>query len=140
MILTRHPLRSEAPPDHILICMSDQKTGAKRWLENRRSERIELHVPVGVYRPAGEGPPFCESTQTLVVSAHGALIPLKALVATKQKLLLQNSISGEQQECRVVSINNELAACPCKVAVEFSQPSPRFWRLAYPPGDWTKSN
>ena len=119
--------------------MSDQKTEPKRWLTNRRSERIALHVPVVVYRPAGEGPPFYENTQTLVVSAHGALIPLKALVATKQRLLLQNTNSGEQQECRVVSINNELTG-PCKIAVEFTQPSPRFWRLAYPPGDWTGHN
>lgn len=139
LILTRHPPCSEPLPDHILICMSEQKTGAKRWLKNRRSERIELHVPVVIYRPTGEGPPFCENTQTLVVSAHGAQIPLKALVATKQRLLLQNTNSGEQQECRVVSINNELGG-PCKVAVEFTQPSPGFWHLAYPPSDWTKSN
>jgi hypothetical protein len=119
--------------------MSEQKIGTRRWLRNRRSERIELHVPVVIYRRAGDGPPFYENTQTLIVSAHGALIPLKALVATKQKLLLQNTNNGEQQECRVVSINNELSG-PCKVAVEFTQPSPRFWRFAYPPSDWTTSN
>ena len=119
--------------------MSDQKIGAKRWSKNRRSGRIELNVPVVIYRAPGEGPPFYENTQTLVVSAHGALVPLKALVATKQKLLLQNTNSGEQQECRVVSINNELSG-PCMVAVEFTQPSPRFWRVAYPPSDWTASN
>jgi hypothetical protein len=119
--------------------MSDQQTGAKRWLKNRRSERIELRVPVVIYRPAGEGPPFYENTQTLVVNAHGALIPLTALVATKQRLLLQNTNSGEQQECRVVSINHERTG-PSKVAVEFTQPSPRIWRVAYPPADWTTTN
>ena len=119
--------------------MSHQPTGAKRWLRNRRSERIELRVPCVIYRPAGEGPPFYENTQTLVVNAHGALISLKGLVATKQRLLLQNTNSGEQQECRVVSINNERTG-PSKVAVEFTRASPRFWRVAYPPFDWTTSN
>ena len=133
-------LRYEPWQDSIRISMSDlQRTGAKRWSKNRRSERLELHVPVVVYRRSGEGPPFYENSQTLVVSAHGALIPLKGLVATQQRLLVQNTNSGEQQECRVVSINNELTG-PCKIAVEFTQPSPRFWRVAYPPADWTSSN
>ena len=40
----------------IMVYMSDQKlNGAKRWLKNRRSQRIELNAPVVVYRAAGEG-------------------------------------------------------------------------------------
>lgn len=117
--------------------MSDQPLHeAKRWLKNRRSQRIELHVPVVIYRPSGEGPPFYETTQTLVVSAHGALMPLTGLVAVRQRLLVQNTSSGEQQECRVVGIQKELAG-PSKIAVEFTQPVPKFWRVAYPPADWT---
>jgi hypothetical protein len=55
--------------------MHDQKlTNTKRWLKNRRSQRIDLSVPVVVYRRPGEGPQFYENTQTLVVSAHGALM------------------------------------------------------------------
>jgi|SRR6516225_1564619 hypothetical protein len=113
-----------------------QLHSVKRRLKSRRSQRIELRVPVVVYRPAGEGPPFNEATQTLVVSAHGALIALKGLVAARQRLLVQNATSGEQQECRVVSIQNEMTG-PCKVAVEFTCPAPKFWRVAYPPADWT---
>ena len=53
--------------------MHDQKlTSTKRWLKNRRSQRIDLHVPVVVYRAPGEGPQFYENTQTLVVSALGS--------------------------------------------------------------------
>src|SRR5271169_3172692 len=75
----------------IMVCMPDQKLNyAKRWLKDRRSQRIELNVPVVVYRVAGEGPQFYESTQTLVVSAHGALIALTDMVVPRQRLLVQN--------------------------------------------------
>ncbi len=51
---------------------------------------------------------------------------------------MQNIDSGEQKECRVVYVEKELTG-PTKVAVEFTQPAPSFWRIAYPPADWTAS-
>jgi hypothetical protein len=121
------------------LCMQDQKhTNTRRWLKNRRSQRIDLNVPVVVYRPLNEGPQFYESTQTCVVSAHGALIALTDMVAPRQRLLVQNTESGEQQECRVVSVKKEPVGPP-KVAVEFARPAPGFWHLAFPPADWAGS-
>ena len=116
--------------------MSDQQCiGTKRWLRKRRSQRITLTVPVVVHRPPNEGPQFYERTQTLNVSAHGALMALGGLVAPRQMLLVQNIASGEQQECRVVYVDKDLMG-PTKVAVEFTRPAPSFWRIAYPPADW----
>jgi hypothetical protein len=66
----------------ILICIYDQKfTNTNRWLKNRRSQRIDLNIPVVVLRPSGEERQLYESTQTLVVSAHGALLALTDVVA-----------------------------------------------------------
>jgi len=110
----------------------------RRWQKARRSQRLPLNVSVMVHRPPKEGPQFYERTRTLSASAHGALLALTGLVAPRQRLLLQNSASGEQQECRVVYVERDLAG-PTKVAVEFAQPAPGFWRIAYPPADW-KSN
>ncbi len=119
--------------------MSDQRlTGTKQWLRKRRSQRIELNVPVFVHRPSKASSQFHERTQTLVVSAHGALMALADKVAPKQTLLVQNIDSGEQQECRVVYVEKELTG-PTKVALEFTRPAPSFWRIAYPPADWTAS-
>ena len=118
--------------------MSDLPT-KKRWLRQRRSERIEFNVPVVVHRTAREGPQFSERTQTLRVNAHGALMTLAGLVAVKQKLLLQNIGSGEQQECRVISVEANPVG-PTKVAVEFAHPSPGFWHIAYPPSDWNSAS
>ena len=97
--------------------------------------RIKWDASVVVHRPQKEGPQFSERTQTLTVSAHGALIALTGLVAPKQRLVVQNATSGEQQECRVVTVEKDFTG-PTKVAVEFAQPAPRFWRIAYPPTDW----
>jgi hypothetical protein len=101
----------------------------------RRSQRIEMNVPVVVYRTRREGPPFYENTQTLVINAHGALVDLTDMVAPRQKLQMQNPESGENLECRVVSVKRERIGPP-KVAVEFTQPTPSFWRIAFPPADW----
>jgi hypothetical protein len=97
-----------------------------------------MNVPVVVYRPPKEGQQFYEKTETLVVSAHGALMVLAASVASKQRLLVQNVDSGEQQECRVVYVERLLTG-PTQVAVEFMRPAPSFWRIPYPPADWTTS-
>jgi hypothetical protein len=116
--------------------MHDQKLSDKvKWLKNRRSQRIDLNVPVVVYPPPNEGAQFYESTQTLVVSAHGALLALTDKVMPKQRLLVQNAESGEQEECRVVSVKKGMTGPP-KVAVEFTRPAPSFWHLAFPPADW----
>jgi hypothetical protein len=113
--------------------------GKKRWLRQRRSERIELNVPVVVHRLPGEGPRFSERTHTLKVSAHGALMALAGLIAVRQRLLLQNVASGEQQECRVISVEANPMG-PMKVAVEFTCPAPGFWHIAYPPSDWKSAS
>jgi len=113
-------------------CMPDSKN---RWFKERRSLRIKWDASVVVHRPSKEGPQFNERTQTLAVSAHGALIGLTGRVVPKHRLLMQNAASGEEQECRVVYVENDPTG-PTKVAVEFVQPAPRFWRIAYPPADW----
>jgi hypothetical protein len=119
--------------------MSDQQlTNSQRRLKKRRSHRIELNVPVVVHRAPKDGPQFYESTQTLVVNAHGALIALVDKVAPKQRLLVKNVDSGEQQECHVVYVEKALMGPP-RVAVEFTRPLPSFWHIAFPPADWTTS-
>jgi hypothetical protein len=119
--------------------MSDQQlTDTKQWLRKRRSQRIELTVPVVVHRHLKEGPQFSERAQTLVVNAHGALMALTEKVAPKQRLLMQDVNSGEQKEWRVVYMEKALIE-PTRVAVEFTRPASGFWRIAYPPADWTAS-
>ena len=116
--------------------MDDQTPNViKRWLKNRRSQRIGLSVSVVVYRAPSQGPVFYENTQTLVVNAHGALVTLTDLVAPRQRLFMQNVGSGEHLECRVVSVKREPIGPP-QVALEFMRPTPNFWHIAFTPADW----
>ena len=104
--------------------------------KNRRSQRLVLSVPVVAYRSQQLGLPFSEGTRTVAVSAHGASITLTAKVAADQKILLKHAITGEERECRVVSTQKSLTG-PAEVGVEFLQPAPNFWHVAFPPRDWT---
>lgn len=113
-----------------------RRPGTARWVLRRRSQRLERNVSVVVYRPPKEGQQFYEKTQTLVVSAHGALMTLAASVALNQRLIVQNIDTGEQQECRVVYVGRMLTG-PTQAAVEFMQPAPSFWRIPDRPADWT---
>jgi hypothetical protein len=87
------------------------------------------------YRPVRQGPPFYEGTRTLAASAHGALINLAAKVATDQRLILKNALTGQEQVCRIVFRNKKLFG-PTEVGIEFERPAPDFWRVAFPPPDW----
>ena len=106
------------------------------WKEKRRSQRLALSVPVVAYRSEKLGLPFSEGTRTLMVSAHGALISLDAKVVADQRLVLKHALSGEEQECRVVFTRGNSRIGPTEVGVEFRQPAPNFWHIAFPPGDW----
>jgi hypothetical protein len=113
-----------------------QSSQPKPCAKKRRSQRLVLSVPVVAYRRPKQGPPFYEGTRTLVVSAHGALISLAAKVAPDQRPFLQNAVSGEEQECRIVFTEKKLIG-PTEVGIEFERPAPNFWHIAFPPADWT---
>jgi hypothetical protein len=114
--------------------MAQQVIALKPWTEKRRSQRLSRNIPVIAYRSRPMGPAFSEGTHAMVVNAHGALISLVAKVAVGQRFFLKHGITGEQQECRVVFTRNSIG--PTEVAIEFQQPAPNFWHIAYPPADW----
>jgi hypothetical protein len=73
-----------------------------------------------------------------VVNAHGALINLETKVAAHEKLVLKHALSGEEQECRVVFTRGSSMVGPIEVGIEFRQPAPNFWHIAFPPSDWQR--
>jgi hypothetical protein len=115
-----------------VVMVQKQLSPTRHWKNRRRSQRLVLRVPVVAYRSRRIGSPFSEGTHTLVVSAHGALISLTAKVAADQRLVLKHAVSGEEQECRVVFTRKNMAG-PTEVGIEFLQPAPNFWHIAFPP-------
>jgi len=103
----------------------------------RRSQRVILSLPIVVRAEGGPGSaPLEEATQTLVVNAHGALITIAARVEKGQTLRIFNGTTQEELLCRVIYVGQKLGG-KAQVGVEFHKPSPDFWRIAFPPEDWT---
>ncbi|HEX4545660.1 MAG TPA: PilZ domain-containing protein, partial [Candidatus Acidoferrum sp.] len=102
----------------------------------RRSQRVCLSVPVTVMREGLGKNVTSEDTRTLIVSAHGALIILGLSVETGQLLTLKHFKTQEQLVCRVIHLGPEQSG-KREVGIEFEKPSPRFWRIAFPPADWS---
>jgi hypothetical protein len=106
------------------------------YVNQRRSQRILLTVPIVISGISSSNAVFTERTSTLIVSAHGALIQLREHVAIGQKLRIKNSVTNEEMNCTVMDVTPGNTAIP-EVGVEFSTPSPHFWRVSFPPADWT---
>jgi hypothetical protein len=108
------------------------------WLaaNRRRSQRVLMKIPVRVSFHAGAVSLSEEETHTLAVSAHGALIAISAPVYRGQRLTLSNVQTKGSLECVVAHIDH-FPGEQIKVGVEFLLPNPTFWRVAFPPKDWT---
>jgi hypothetical protein len=72
----------------------------------------------------------------LVVNAHGALIQLRERVLDGHMLRIKNLATNEELNCTVVDVNPGSFAT-FEVGVEFAEPCARFWRVAFPPPDWS---
>ncbi len=103
---------------------------ARQWKTERRSKRIFLSVPVSVYGWGPDDSPFCDLTRSVSISAHGGLLTLEPAVRLGQKLLVMNSNTQEELECRVVHVGPAQEA-KRKVGIEFTKPTRSFWGLAY---------
>ena len=102
----------------------------------RRSQRVLMQVPVRVRGTDSQGNSFEEESETLAINAHGALTLLNARVTSGSKILLQHKRTQEEQECHVVFLG-PVRAGKAEIGLEFSEPRPTFWRVAFPPEDWS---
>ncbi|HXF15038.1 MAG TPA: hypothetical protein VN517_17930 [Terriglobales bacterium] len=103
--------------------------------EARRSQRVVARIRVKVIRRDESGGTFSEETHTLVVNAHGALLMLAMKVRAGEILTLENGVGKERTQVRVVRVGKRIES-KNEVAIEFSSPTPRFWHIDFPPGDW----
>jgi PilZ domain len=108
------------------------------WLaaNRRRSQRVLMKIPVRVSGQAGAASLLEEETHTLAISAHGALLAIAAPVYRGQKFTLSNVQTKAALECVVAHVNR-IPGEQLQVGVEFMLPNPTFWRVAFPPKDWT---
>lgn len=116
--------------------MSSQNLRPNAPANPRRSQRILLSVALRVSGKQINGSPFVEHTHTLIVNADGALIQLRQAVHVNQPLNLRNMSTGEEEHCTVMDVNDGANGVP-EVGVEFAKSNSRFWRVSFPPADWS---
>ena len=116
--------------------MNPSNARSQPHTQQRRSQRILLSVPILVSGQHANGSPFSERTKAQVVNAHGALIHLREPVLTGQKLRIKHLATNEEVGCTVADISAGSTDTP-EVGVAFSKPCPSFWRVSFPPEDWS---
>ena len=102
--------------------------------EQRRSRRVHIAMPVIVRGKLGPQP-FEEQTLTGVVSAHGCTVRLATQLIHGQRVSIVNPKTAEELPCTVISLGQRDGQ-KREVGMEFSEPSPLFWRIVFPPDDW----
>jgi tyrosine-protein phosphatase YwqE len=102
-----------------------------RCKERRRTVRVMLSVPLRVSGHTQIGERFSIRALSHSVSLHGASIELQLEVVLGEILQLENEITKEQVEGRVVSIRRTRDGKKY-VAIEFVSEDANFWHMAFP--------
>jgi len=116
--------------------MGQSPNGPKHPGPRRRSQRVLMQVSVRLRGTDSQGSNFEEDTGTLAINAHGALVLLQARVTSGSKVHLQHKVTKEEQECHVAFLG-PVRSGKAEVGLEFSEARPGFWRVAFPPEDWS---
>ena len=101
-------------------------------VERRRCKRYAFTIPVKVYGRTPRNHPFRDVTAMMTVGMHGGLLNMKPRVRLGQKILIVNSFTEEERECRVVYVDSKQRGRR-KVAVEFANADGDFWHVYSPP-------
>ena len=119
--------------------MSDMRAPIPREVpaERRRSQRVNIAMPVLV-RGKRAGQPFEEQALTISVNAHGCMVRLATAVTRGQEVAIVNVKTVEELPCKVTFLGQKEGG-KTEVGLEFVEPSPVFWRIAFPPEDWDPS-
>ena len=119
--------------------MSRISTTSTHAAPRRRSQRVLMQVGVRVRGKDAQGKDFEEMTETLAINAHGALILLNVRLVSGAIIHVKHNKTEEEQECHVAFLG-PVRSGRAEVGVEFTSPRPTFWRVAFPPEDWSPKN
>lgn len=126
-------------PEHLQILdtwIAESRETSWLTATRRRSQRVLMTLPVRVSGQLGPASPIEEETHTVAISAHGAMIILSMPVYRGQRFTVLNIQTKDSLECvavHIAKINDKQS----QVGLEFLLPNPTFWRVAFPPRDWS---
>jgi periplasmic protein TonB len=101
-----------------------------------RSQPVALEIPVTVngartVEGSDKREPFAETTQTVLVFPHGAVIRIATTLAPGQLIFLTNEKTKKEVVCQVVKSRSGGSASGY-VELLFTEPAPAFWGLRLP--------
>jgi len=102
-----------------------------RCKERRRTVRVMLTVPLRVSGKTEIGERFSVKALSHSVSLHGASVELEQGVVLDEILQLENAVTHEKAEGKVVSIRRSREG-KRYVAVEFTSGDVNFWHMVFP--------
>ncbi len=102
-----------------------------RCKERRRTMRVMLTVPLRVHGITADGDTYAVNTKSHTVSLHGASIELEHTVALGDILVLENALTHEQVEGKVVTIKRSREG-KIYVGIQFTDLNANFWHMAFP--------
>jgi periplasmic protein TonB len=101
-----------------------------------RPQPVALEIPVTVngartVEGSDKREPFSESTQTVLVFSHGAVIRLASTLAPGQLIFLTNEKTKKEVVCQVIKSKNYRSVTGY-VELEFTEPAIGFWGMRFP--------
>lgn len=101
-----------------------------------RPPLVELEIPVTIHSDrivegSDKREPFSETTRTVLVSSHGALVRLATTLVPGQRISLFNEKTRKEIACQVVK-HAPSGSASGFVELQFSEPDVGFWDLPIP--------
>jgi hypothetical protein len=102
--------------------------------ERRRSQRVIIQVPVTLEMTMA-GKKVTVKATTASVNDHGAMLVCTKNFAVETKFDLINERTSRKQSCRVTRtpVENRQGFL---IPVEFTEITPNFWHIVFPPPGW----
>ena len=101
--------------------------------DRRRSQRVLIRMAVTLHFEGPEKRSVKAFTSN--VSVHGALVVCPERLSVDTRLLLEHNGTRQRQSCRVVRPSKQTQG-GFEAAVNFENPAPGFWQIAFPPPEW----
>ncbi len=117
---------------------SGPSAAGQNYTKLRRTQRVHILMAV-IVRGTNDGQSFVEETKTMTVNAHGCLLTMATPLKRGQRVSIVNPKTAEEVLCSVVYLSENKGG-KAEIGLEFTEASPLFWRIGFPPEDWIDSS
>ena|SRR5665213_604899 len=105
---------------------------ARAMIERRRASRVSASIPVKVLPGGSEAHASGDAAEAIGISRCGALLRAAFSPVLGSRIHLQNGVSKETREFRVVRVSSRRADGLFDLGLEILNPSRNFWGVEFP--------